>query len=79
MELLVLRHENAVSRRQAGRVRYQPTDGVGAENRVTSADLVFPYARGLIKLRIWLRWHERGLLMLTDTTGMGRSRRTAGS
>jgi hypothetical protein len=43
-ELLVLRHENAVLRRHAGRVR------VGADNPVTAADLaIFPWSRGKIK------------------------------
>ena len=32
-----------------------PKPLVGADNRVTAADLVFPGARGVVKLGIWLR------------------------
>ena len=45
VEILVPRHEVAVLRRQA----------VGAENRVTAADLVSRIVRGVIELGIWLR------------------------
>src|SRR5260370_10540410 len=38
-ELLVLRHENTVLRRNAGRIRYEPADRVGFHNLVTVSDL----------------------------------------
>jgi putative transposase len=67
-ELLVLRHENAVLRRQAGRVRYEPAD------RVWFA----PVAR-LVPRRRWaevfpicpaalLAWHRRLAAKKYDTS-----------
>lgn len=38
-EILVLRHENTVLRRQAGRLRYEPADRVLLGNRIRLGDL----------------------------------------
>jgi hypothetical protein len=60
-ELLVLRHENAVLRRHAGRVRYEPTD------RVWFAALARLVSRG--------RWGE--VFPVTPTTLLAWHRRLA--
>jgi putative transposase len=58
-EVLVLRHENAVLRRQAGRVRYEPADRVwfAALARIVSRRRwaeVFPVTPATL-----LAWHRR--------------------
>ncbi|MGO4747187.1 integrase [Streptomyces sp. 2MCAF27] len=80
-ELLVLRHENAVLRRQlAGPVRYEPADRFW-----------FAALSGLIPRRHWLKifpvtpgtllaWHRRFIAAKWDNTarrGTGRPPRTA--
>jgi hypothetical protein len=59
VELLVLRHENAVLRRQVPRPRYEPADRIwlAALSRLVPRrrwSVVFPVTRATI-----LRWHQR--------------------
>jgi hypothetical protein len=76
-ELLVLRHENAVLRRHAGRIRYQPADR-----------LWFAALSKLIPRRRWdevfavspaalLAWHRRLVIRKWDYTSRRRPGRPA--
>jgi putative transposase len=79
-ELLVLRHENAVLRRQAGRVRYQPADRLwfAALSRLIPRNhwrAVFPVTPATL-----LAWHRRLAARKWDYTGQrspGRPRTAA--
>jgi len=71
-EALVLRHENAVLRRQAGRVRYEPADRVwfAALARIVSRrrwSEVFPVTPATL-----LAWHRRLAARKYDTSGRRR-------
>jgi putative transposase len=68
-EMLVLRHENAVLRRQAGRVRYEPADRAwfAALARIVSRRRwaeVFPVTPATL-----LAWHRRLAAKKYDTSG----------
>src|SRR5256885_14176449 len=68
-ELLVLRHENAVLRRHAGRVRYEPADRawLAALARIVSRRRwaeVFPVTPATL-----LAWHRRLAAKNYDTSG----------
>ncbi len=71
-ELLVLRHENAVLRRQAGRVRYDPADRAGFATltrfipRRRWAE-VFPVTPATL-----LAWHRRLAARKYDTSNRRR-------
>src|ERR1035437_9236791 len=81
-EILVLRHENTVLRRQAGRVRYEPADRAwfAALARVVSRRRwaeVFPVTPATL-----LAWHRRLTAKKYDTSGRrrpGRPPATPGS
>ena len=71
-EVLVLRHENAVLRRQAGRVRYEPADRAwfSALARIVSRRRwaeVFPVTPVTL-----LAWHRRLAAKKYDTSGRRR-------
>ena len=71
-EVLVLRHENAVLRRQAGRVRYEPADRAwfAALARTVSRrrwSEVFPVTPATL-----LAWHRRLAAKKYDTSGRRR-------
>ena len=71
-EVLVLRHENAVLRRQAGRVRYEPADRAwfAALARIVSRrrwSEVFPVIPATL-----LAWHRRLAARKYDTSGRRR-------
>src|SRR5712664_4857247 len=71
-EVLVLRHENAVLRRQAGRVRYEPADRAwfSALARIVSRRRwaeVFPVTPVTL-----LAWHRRLAARKYDTSGRRR-------
>jgi putative transposase len=73
-ELLVLRHENAVLRRQTGRVRYQPGDRI----RLAALSRLIPRRRWgevfMVTPATLLAWHRR----LVTRTGDYTSRRRPG-
>ena len=76
-ELLVLRHENAVLRRQAGRVRYRPADRLwlAALSRLIPRhqwNKVFPVTPATL-----LAWHRRLVARKWDYTGLRRPGRPA--
>jgi hypothetical protein len=76
-ELLVLRHENAVLRRQAGRVRYEPADRAwfAALARIVSRrrwDEVFPVTPATL-----LAWHRGLVAKKYDTSGRRKPGRPA--
>jgi transposase len=76
-ELLVLRHENAVLRRQAGRVRYQPADRLwlAALSRLIPRhqwNKVFPVTPATL-----LAWHRRLVARKWDYTSRRRPGRPA--
>ena len=67
-ELLVLRHENAVLRRNAGRVRYEPADRAWvhrahAVHPAAALDRVFPVTPATL-----LAWHRRLAARRYDTS-----------
>jgi putative transposase len=71
-EVLVLRHENAVLRRPAGRVRYEPADRAwfAALARIVSRRRwsgVFPVTPATL-----LAWHRRMMAKEYDTNGRHR-------
>jgi putative transposase len=71
-EVLVLRHQNAVLRRQAGRVRYEPADRAwfAALARIVPRRRwaeVFPVTPATL-----LAWHRRLVLTKYDTSGRRR-------
>jgi putative transposase len=79
-ELLVLRHENAVLRRQAGRVRYQPADRLW----LAALSRLIPRHRWrevfAVTPATLLAWHRRLIARKWDYTSRrrpGRSRMSA--
>jgi hypothetical protein len=76
-EVPVLRHENAVLRRQVGRVRYEPADRAwfAALARIVSRrrwDEVFPVTPATL-----LAWHRRLVAKKYDTGGRRKPGRPA--
>jgi hypothetical protein len=76
-EVPVLRHENAVLRRQVGRVRYEPADRAwfAALARIVSRrrwDEVFPVTPATL-----LAWHRRLVAKKYDTSGRRKPGRPA--